>query len=245
MSQTNSEVSRPVLTPFFDLLSKSWKLYSRGFVSFVEMYLWALIGLIPLFVLLLLALFLAPILSPIPFYLYLVFGFLSLFAVAWAIYYGTRAEIGILLLLKNNFSKVKDNFLESKKFFWRYILLSITYTVMLLILILLLVIPGIVAYVFFSLSYLALVMEDKRVFSSLERSADLVKGKWWKVFGRFLGILVIGLLISVVLSLPVNHLSETFAPVYSVISNIIWVLITPFFTIFLYYIYKDLSRSHE
>lgn len=245
MSQTNNEASSPALTPFFDLLSKSWKLYCRGFVSFVEMYLWALIGLIPLFILLLLALFLAPFLSPIPFYLYVVFGFLSLFAVAWAIYYGTRAEIGIILLLKNNFSKVKDNFLESKKFFWRYILLSITYTLMLIVLFLLLIVPGVVAYVFFSLSYLVLVIEDKRVFSSLERSADLVKGKWWKVFGRFLGLLVIGLLISAILSLPVNHLSDLAAPVYSVVSNIIWVLITPFFTIFFYHIYKDLSRSHK
>jgi hypothetical protein len=55
----------------------------------------------------------------------------------------------------------------------------------------LLIIPGILFFVWFSLSSQALVMEDKRYTSAMGRSRQLVKGSWWRVFGILLVIAIV------------------------------------------------------
>ena len=67
---------------------------------------------------------------------------------------------------------------------------------------LLLVIPGILFYVWFSLSAQAVAMENFRYFSALGRSRRLVKGSWWRVFGI---LIVIGLVVGIA-----SNLVETF-----------------------------------
>ncbi|OLT48180.1 hypothetical protein BJF85_13090 [Saccharomonospora sp. CUA-673] len=55
----------------------------------------------------------------------------------------------------------------------------------------LLIIPGIVAYVFLALATPALVLERGTIGAAMKRSFNLVSGSWWRVFGILLLALVI------------------------------------------------------
>jgi hypothetical protein len=56
----------------------------------------------------------------------------------------------------------------------------------------LVIIPGVLFYVWFSLSAQAIAIDDQRYFSAMGRSRELVRGSWWRVFGILLlaGIMV-------------------------------------------------------
>ncbi|MFG3494488.1 glycerophosphoryl diester phosphodiesterase membrane domain-containing protein [Streptomyces sp. NPDC047928] len=54
----------------------------------------------------------------------------------------------------------------------------------------------------FSLSYPALMLERGGVLSSLRRSAKLVRGSWWRIFGILLLTMLLAILIMVVIAIP-------------------------------------------
>jgi hypothetical protein len=54
----------------------------------------------------------------------------------------------------------------------------------------LLIIPGILFYVWFALSSQAIVIENVRYFRAMRRSRQLVLGSWWRVFGILLVIAI-------------------------------------------------------
>lgn len=54
----------------------------------------------------------------------------------------------------------------------------------------LLIIPGILFYVWFALSSQAIVIENQRYFRAMGRSRQLVRGSWWRVFGILLVIAI-------------------------------------------------------
>ncbi|GAB3506318.1 hypothetical protein [Amycolatopsis cihanbeyliensis] len=62
-------------------------------------------------------------------------------------------------------------------------------------------------YVRFSLATPALVLERGRVIPSLGRSALLVRGSWWRIFGILLVAYLIGMLISLVVGVPFGAVS--------------------------------------
>ncbi|MCR3722821.1 MULTISPECIES: hypothetical protein [Prauserella salsuginis group] len=71
----------------------------------------------------------------------------------------------------------------------------------------LLVVPGVVAYVFLGLAVPALVHErHSGVTVAVRRSVNLVAGAWWHVCGRLFAALLITLLISVIIQLLVTQL---------------------------------------
>ncbi|MEU6646593.1 hypothetical protein ABZ863_29160 [Saccharomonospora sp. NPDC046836] len=80
--------------------------------------------------------------------------------------------------------------------------LTILVTVIVMVGTILLIIPGIVAYVFLSLTTPALILERGRVRTSLSRSPALVRGSWWRVFGILLLAVVIAFVISLIIQVP-------------------------------------------
>jgi hypothetical protein len=48
------------------------------------------------------------------------------------------------------------------------------------------IIPGVLFFVWFSLSAQAIAIDDRRYFSAMARSRELVRGSWWRVFGILL-----------------------------------------------------------
>ncbi|MBN2884914.1 hypothetical protein JXE04_03240 [Patescibacteria group bacterium] len=238
--QENVSSSRSKMTPFLQTLIQAWRLYVRGFVSFIGMYLWGLLGLLPVLVLALLALLVFMVLSWHFFVLYVLFALLGLASFAWAIYYGTRAKIGLILLLKNDFKSVKADFKESKKYFWRFLWASLLVSLITIVLSLFLIIPGIVVGVSYAFTLFAVVLADKRTFSSIEKSYDLVKKYWWPVFGRFLLLGLIAFVLVLVMNIPMSYLNDMGKQVYSTFFNLVWAILTPYFLVYTYFMYQDL-----
>ena len=89
------------------------------------------------------------------------------------------------------------------------------------------IIPGIVIYVWLSLSLYVLVFEDIKGKNALRRSRILVKGYWWELFSR---LFLFFLLVSVISIIPI-------------IGGLIKVLfLMPLGVIYGYLIYEDLKR---
>jgi hypothetical protein len=65
----------------------------------------------------------------------------------------------------------------------------------------LLIVPGIILLLMWSVAVPSLVIEREGVFAALSRSGDLTKGARWKILGLFLVLIVLYWLISIVLGL--------------------------------------------
>ena len=86
--------------------------------------------------------------------------------------------------------KSKFSFIElvnsGKNGYLKYFGLTFVYLLFVSGLLLLLVIPGIIFFIYWIFSGYVLFDENKKIRESLKRSKEIVKGKWWRVFGYFL-----------------------------------------------------------
>ncbi len=237
--------TRAKLTPVFDMVSDACKVYAKNFKKFIGVYLWGLIGFIPLVVVMIvfgvltgMNLFTGSILFRI------IFVIVIIVAVLWAIYYGIRIKAAMLLLIKNNYTSAKENFKQSKDYFWGFLWMSIILTVVVCLWTILLIIPGIIFATYFMLVNYTFFFEDFKGYSALKRSKELVRGYWWAAFGRslFLGLLVA--ILSIILSVPLTAFEQGSAgySIYNGIMNVIWAVLSPIFVIYAYYIFRDLKN---
>ncbi len=238
--------AKPELISFDALLSASWKSYKRNFINFLEMYLRGLIGLLPLLAVGILAAVLFLWLNLNQFNLYVLVGILGVAAILWSIYYGVRAKIGSILILKTEGVSVKEHFEKSKSFFWSYLAVSLVTSILIFLAFLLLIVPGVILAVFWAFTTILVVLEDKKTVSeAISRSKELVKGYWWPIFTRFFFIGVLAFLISFILSAPLPLLNDSGKQVFSAVTNVFWALVSPFFLVYSFLLYKDLDAKKK
>ena len=79
--------------------------------------------------------------------------------------------------------------------------LSILFSIGIMFGFVLLIVPGVILMLMWSVAVPSLVVERQGVFKALGRSADLTKGARWKILGLFLVLAVIYWLLSIVLGL--------------------------------------------
>ena len=148
-----------------------------------------------------------------------------------------------LIYLAVNNKKGKMGFGEAVKgglgYFWKYLGLSIVMMFFLMLLFLLLVIPGIIFMIYWLFAFYVLVAEDKGIMASLSRSKELVKGRWWGVFGYSLLFFLIIIGISFAFSIPSGILGVGLAS--TIIMQIATIIITPLSVLFYKNFYKDLA----
>lgn len=242
----------------FDLFKKAWQFYQKRFLDFVEMYLWGLLGAVPLLVIALIFLGVSA-LGFEQLVLRIVFLALLFLALLWSLYYGIRAHIGIILLIKNTDAKVKPTFLETKKFFSSYVIVSLVSSIFLLLLTLLLIIPGVIFYVYWAFATMLVVVEGiKTTKAALKRSKSLVKGYWWAVAGRLLFIALLYSIVIFIIMIPAasstdpvtkietfKYLSEDAGKAYVMFVNIVSALVSPLLVAYSYFLYKDLSAKKK
>lgn len=236
--------SRQKLTPVFDMVEESCKVYALNIKKFVEIYLRGFLGLIP-FVAVIVLFFLSLVVGLdsnfIVRSLLVVLGFAS---ILWAAYYGIRVRAAMILLIKNNYSSAKDNFTQTKSYFWAYIWVSLLVTIKIGLWGILLIIPGIIFIIYYLLVNYTLFFEDFKGRMALKRSKELVKGYWWPVLGRILFIALLAMVINFCLAAPLGFIEKDSASyvIFYILYNVIWALLAPITVIYTYYIFRDLVK---
>jgi hypothetical protein len=140
--------------------------------------------------------------------------------------------------------------------FARHRLLSLLWigvisTVMIVVGLILLIIPGVYLFVAVSLAVPVLMLEGLRGMGAISRSMSLVSGRWWQTFGR----LVVGLIMYIVavfiigaIAGAISH-ATTNVTLYEVIQGVVGALISillaPFFAALINVIYIDLRVRKE
>jgi len=134
------------------------------------------------------------------------------------------------------FAVIKDelNFLQALKiswkkigsFFWVALLAGLANFAGFL----LLIIPGIIFSVWFAFSPYVFVAENLRGIAALKRSRELVRGRWWPVFGRILVITGIAVIVSWI---------KFIGPLVAVF------ILAPYTVVYFYLLYQDLNAGDK
>jgi hypothetical protein len=112
---------------------------------------------------------------------------------------------------------------------------------------LLIVIPGIIFGVWFSLTAPVIAIESKRYTAAMGRSRELVRGSWWRVFGILLLVGVLTAVASFVVTAPFGGGSGTLQPttagtIAGAVANLV---IAPFSALATALLYFDLRLRRE
>jgi Membrane domain of glycerophosphoryl diester phosphodiesterase len=152
-------------------------------------------------------------------------------AVAWA----------VASVLIGREPSVADSYRYGYRHIWSILLVGILFVLAVIGGLILLIIPGIIFAVRFSVSIPALVVEGKRGTEALGRSWNLVRGRSWSVFGAFIVVsFLTGVLTSVLTALGG---SNWFA--VGILAAIARCITTPFTGLVLGLIYFDLRVRKE
>ncbi|MBI5187560.1 MAG: pilus assembly protein PilP [Nitrospirae bacterium] len=105
-----------------------------------------------------------------------------------------------------------------------------------------LIVPGIIFAIWFSLSVFVLIAEDIKGMDALLKSREYVKGRWGSVFWRFLFIVLISMIIMIILSVPAIIFGLLRIPfVGDIINSIIPIFLTPLVMMYSFLVYRDLK----
>lgn len=119
-----------------------------------------------------------------------------------------------------------------------------------------LIIPGLIFWVWFALSQMAAILDDKKGVAALSYSRELTRGKFWPLAGRLIGGPVIfglaaALIASILIGLfalasgtSLDTLTGVTPPLWAdIISTIIETFSLPFFLIYFTLLYLDLIKT--
>lgn len=143
--------------------------------------------------------------------------------------------------------KAGDALSEGGELFISYFWVTILFSVITAVGFILLIIPGIVFTVWFFFAPYILVAEKKGGWSALERSKELVSGRWIAVALRLLLPLAFGLLISAFL-LTIVFLFKGIADPDSLnfsLGILASFVLSPFFVMYYYTVYKELVKTKQ
>ena len=151
--------------------------------------------------------------------------------VLWTIFIGLTF---IILTVKPVGTKLKEIFQEAWKKFGQYLWLVILVSFFIVLSTLFFVIPGIIVGTYLTLYSYIFIVEEKRGMGALKHSWKLVKGNWWKVFGR---LFLLGIVFNIIYTL--------LSSVNNLLSIVFQLLYMPFGIMFLYLIYLELKEPKE
>lgn len=114
-------------------------------------------------------------------------------------------------------------------------------TIIVAVLGLLLILPGLVVAIWLTFVIFIIVFGNETVasFQLLGRSRELMRGYWWPVVGRLAFIGLISGLISFIFGLAV----EALGPSYSLLLNLLFFILAPFFVCYTYLLYLNLVQA--
>jgi hypothetical protein len=134
----------------------------------------------------------------------------------------------------------------AQKYFIQYILLSIMVGVVVLLGLVALVIPGIIFAVWFGFAYFILIFEGKKGVEAMKASKAYVKGRWWPVFGRLIGLGIFMILLSIATGVIGYALAALFLPAdlaTAIVSFFTSAIAMPIAIAYTYFLYLDLKNG--
>lgn len=140
----------------------------------------------------------------------------------------------LICVIKPAGTKLKEIFKEAWKKLWQYYWIMILMSFFVILSFFFLIIPGIIVAVYLMFSSYILILEGEKGMNALKRSWSLVKGNWWKVFGRIILLNIIFSAIFILLDSVSTFLGFVFQS-----------LGMPLSIIFTYLIYLELKKSKE
>lgn len=234
------------LTPVGELFKNAFVIYKEVFLKMILFPIYAgLIGFVPVAIVLLLwgvwsisAAF--QVASVFHLVINLILGFFSVVALLFMLYVTGVGFITSYLILKDPSIKFKPAMTEARKCFWQYYYVSVLSGLAVMGGVILLIIPGLIFWVWFAFSSFVFMFEGLKGVAALKRSKELAKGYWWPIVGRF----AILFAISLILGVPTWSMNQgSFAyESYSLLSSIIKFLIGPFYIVIGYLIFKELQQ---
>lgn len=236
----------------FDLIKESWFIYKKNLLKFIEVFVYGLIGAIPMFgVLLASGIYVGYLSGKVSMAVNIILGLIAFVAFVISLYfaviYSIQAKVASVLLLKNNFTPAKDNFNSAKPYINKYLGASFLILVLVIAWGFVFIIPALIFAIYYGFATYITVLEDKRPFSAVERSYDLVRGYFWPVFGRLALISVAGLILYSLISAPMSQMADDGTPsmLYSIFVNVIWAILAPYFVVYFYKIYESLKNVNK
>lgn len=121
-----------------------------------------------------------------------------------------------------------------------YLWVSILVGIVVNLAMLLLVLPGIYLSILYNFYSFAVVLEGKKGWSAAVRSGELVKGRWWAVFGRVILTSVILMIPYVVISLLAGMIDERI--VLPVVNFVLILFVIPLMGGVQYLLYRHLKQ---
>jgi hypothetical protein len=173
--------------------------------------------------------------------IYVILGILALAAIIIAVYAYLVAQVGTYLLIKNKDSdpKIWPTFKVARSQAISFFETNALASIFIFLWALLLIVPGIMMAIYYNFVAMIFIFEGLKNKAAMRRSKELVKGKWWPVFGR---LFIFGFTIWLILAIPAMFIEEksTADKIYSFVSDVISLIITPFALAYTYHIYKSL-----
>lgn len=240
------KIVKPKLTPVLDTLESAVKIWFKNLKKIVLLYLWGLLfAAIPVAIILFFGGMLNLLGNRASFGLGIAFIIISIAGFLVAIYFSIRAYMSVFLLVKKNYEgKELDIYKETKKLFWPYLGLTVLTTIFIILWTMLLIIPGIIYSVFYSLAVYVFFFEGDKGMAAIRRSISLVKNYWWEVFGRYAFVGLVFWLFGVVIAAPLSFTAENsfFYSFWGGVVQAINFLVGPIVLLYSYQIYQDLVK---
>jgi hypothetical protein len=135
---------------------------------------------------------------------------------------------------------VSETYKNSRRWLIPYLWVSILSSILIVLGTVVLIIPGIILGVWFSVATYIVVAENQSGVAALKSSKNYVKGRWSKVFWRWIVILLVGLTASIVTSIIGSVVGKTIQPIFDIIASILY---TPLVLIYGYKLYQSLKET--
>lgn len=229
-----------------ELLKSAWQIYTDKFWLFIKVFLYTLLGMIPLAISLIIIAIANVVNLPqtVTLAINIVVGIIGFLCLLFGIYYSLRSKAGMYLVCEEkNDATAKEVFNKTKKMAWPFFLASFVSGILVLLWSILLVIPGIMFAIYYAFASLIVVFENKKPWESIKESKQLIKGYWWATFGRLLFIGLIIFVINFIFAFIGELMPEKsiYFSVWNVIMQIVFVVISPIVIAYTYLLYKNLK----
>lgn len=236
------------LSPVAVLFEKSIEIYKANFGKMIGMVLLPFLGIIAIVLVAVVFLFLSGSLNSINSVglmggMTLIVGLLLFMAVIGVFYVYIVTRGGLFVLVKDSSKNlsIKQAFNEGKKYAVDIWIIGIVSALFVLLWSMLLIIPGIVASLNYSLALWVYMYEGFTGSKALARSKELIKGYWWAVFGRFMAVVGVYYVIAMILGV-LSKIDSGMEIVFTILDQLVGLAFGPFVIIYSCFIYWDLRK---